>query len=124
MTPEEVKQKRRAVLDDTVNHFNSKNRSVSDPGAGKMKVCLYSGVGCAIGRLIEDKDLCARLDTHPQASVGRDEIFCQLPQELQELGKEFLNKLQRLHDDSTNWQEDGPSPMGYTAADAIRLTFC
>ncbi len=54
----ELQTKQLALLEDTVKFFNSKNRAYD----ALTEKCYYShpidGRGCAIGRLIEDKELC------------------------------------------------------------------
>ena len=105
-----IQQKRLAVLEDTCQYFNLSKRNV----IGRR--CLYYPVnesteGCAVGRLIKDKDLCSTLDNKVGTTV--DIIFILLPKELQELGKQFLVDLQNLHDDKDCWTETGLSEEGF-----------
>jgi len=66
-----------------------------------------------VGRLIEDKDLCAKLDNSGDGSgVCLPSVFEQLPENVQELGQEFLMDLQKLHDHEQNWTGNGLSDVG------------
>jgi hypothetical protein len=113
------------MLNDTINHFNSNNRSYSLDG------CTYSPAhnntqGCAIGRLIKDKALCAELDVMGDSSnsyVGHEEVFKKLPLEIQSLGKGFLEAVQTLHDSPDNWNENGLSEMGEEEVGLIKNNF-
>lgn len=119
MTEQELKDKRLALLEETANHFNLKNRS-TDPEASNR--CIYSGVGCAIGRKIADKELCAKLDSKlPKTSgVSNDEVFDQLPDDLQCLGQDYLAWVQQFHDAERNWTETGMSKEGIAYRDHIK----
>ena len=133
MNQQELTQKRRAVLDDTIAHFNLKNRSVIYATKSFGGRCKYFSVagggegeirGCAIGRLIQDKGLCRRLDDEtPTTSVSNPVVFEQLPPELQELGQDFLSRLQNLHDIEGNWDEKGLSEEGKSYVADIRACF-
>lgn len=101
-----IKQRQLHVLEDTCNHFNINNRSV------KNTRCVYGGVGCAIGRLIENKSLCEFLDTCAPSTISNKNVFEKIPESLQELGIEFLRELQLLHDDSANWYIAGLNDRG------------
>lgn len=120
MTKKELIKKRRAVLNDTIAHFNLKNRCVNRYGDCRYIVVEKDKVrGCAIGRLIKDKELCKRLDKRGPVS----EVFRFLPQFLKDLGERFLTVVQRLHDDEQNWREDGLSERGRDKAKAIRQKY-
>ncbi len=113
-----IKQKRLALLDETAAHFNSKNRSATPNG------CFYGGIGCAIGRKIEDKELCAKLDekwdSEQGSSVGNCAVFRKLPGDLRKLGQSFLRDLQLLHDTDHNWDSKGLTLDGHEAYEAIK----
>ncbi len=121
-----IKKLRLALLKETAAHFNSNNLSInSNKDIGSS--CLYSGVGCAIGRLIEDKELCKKLDafhTSGTTAVCRKEIFELIPESLQELGAEFLRELQYLHDEACNWTPTGLSTCGIKKFDEIKVWHC
>ncbi len=122
MNIEEIKLKRKELLDETASHFNSTNRSV-EKGVS-ISVCIYSGVGCAIGRKIEDKELCKKLDWQIESAVSSDNTFQMLPENLKELGQDFLTELQNLHDAKGNWIESGLSDEGYQKYYKIIKEFC
>lgn len=110
MTELQIKQK--LFLNETVAHFNLTNRSYDE----KSYLCLYAGIGCAIGRKIDDKQLCAEFDSlcdnQIDSSVNNNTVFFKLPKELQELGQDFLYTIQKLHDDAGNWSINGISEYG------------
>ena len=118
-----------AFLNETAAHFNLNNRSTTS-----NEGCSYlpkEGVseGCAIGRKIADKKLCAELDEFGYIGSTADEtssarVFNKLPQELQDLGQDFLNVVQQLHDSEYNWTETGLSPVGVEKVETIKIKFC
>ncbi len=117
-----IKQKRLAFLNDEISFRNLNNRSTT--GAGGIS-CLYGGIGCAIGRRIEDKELCRTLDNHLKSWISKDTlIFALLPADLKELGIDFLAKMQRLHDDSSNWTAEGLSDFGRDEINQIKSLYC
>jgi hypothetical protein len=104
-----TKQERRLeILKWEKENRTSQNRAIKDSS------CLYSGeIGCGVGRLIEDKDLCARLDSFDgEAGVGNHSVFEQLPENVKELGQGFLMDLQKLHDFGHYWTPNGLSDDG------------
>ena len=111
-----------AMLQGTIDHYNLNNRSVV------YYECTYlpahkNTVGCAIGRLIDDKELCKKLDSININGIGDGNIFKQLPLELQSLGKKFLSKVQMLHDMSNNWDKDGLTEEGLVVVAKIKNDF-
>lgn len=120
-----IKKRQRDFLSETVNHFNNKNRSVIYGKHGDKK-CLYVPIegksdGCAIGRHIADKKLCEKLDI--EGEIGDSNAFCMLPDNLQELGEDFLSEVQTLHDTDINWNDNGISTLGQYQADSIKIRF-
>jgi len=116
----ELQTKQLQLLNDTIAHFNSTNR------AHQYGRCQYApiegiSVGCAIGRLIEDKKLCAKFDKGMSKTVNG--IFGQLPKELQQYQKDFLNDLQSLHDDENNWESTGLTEQGFEEVVYIKKKF-
>lgn len=97
------------LLENTIKHFNSSNRSISLSGA-----CMFKnkdGNRCAIGREI-DETLIDELDSKDFSSVSNDEVFEKLPKRLKDMGQGFLHKIQMLHDDKSYWDETGLSKEG------------
>jgi hypothetical protein len=100
---------RQELLDNTVNHYNLKNRCTND-----LDDCYYryQGNACAIGRELPD-ELANHLErNHAGHTVTDDEIFDQLPKRLQDMGKPFLSNVQSLHDGSFFWNENGLNKKG------------
>lgn len=107
-----LKEKRLEFLEDTVKHFNLNNRGYNGDS------CTYSA-GCAIGRHL-DKDLCRKLDFSLLSSVDEMHIFLQLPDNLRELGRNFLYDIQYLHDNRVHWNDTGLSEIGATSVYTIK----
>jgi len=121
MKATELRTKRIEFLKDTINHYNLQNRSQSPLGNG----CYYSAAhentqGCAIGRHIQDKDLCLKLDSMGGISF---KIFNLLPNKLQELSIDFLARVQQLHDRNVNWIIKGLSKRGEIIVNDIITEF-
>jgi len=107
---------RQELLDNTVRHFNSTNRSFRD---GNSSLCLYRskcGYGCAIGREISDK-LAKELDLRFSSLLP--DVFTELPLRLRLLGVKFLEEIQFLHDSLEHWDEVGLSNLGRENVDRI-----
>lgn len=119
----EIKQRRLSLLEETASHFNINNRSTnSDGGCTYYPVNLLSE-GCAIGRLIKDKELCQNLDIHGYF-IDDKNAFSKLPLDLQELGKLFLRTVQILHDEEKFWDNQGLTVKGEKAKQDIIIKFC
>lgn len=104
------------VLADTALHFNSKNRSVISERDGG---CIYAGRGCAVGRLIPDKELCAKLDAGPLVGITSSSVWAQIPEDVKRLRMGFLADLQNLHDHECNWYPEGLTDKGLEAVNEI-----
>jgi len=107
-----------AFLEDTIKHFNSTNRGVN---TGDRYTCSYYD-GCAIGRHLP-KELCLRLDNFEDTAIDNEGVFDLLPQELQALGISFLSRVQKLHDEVDNWDENGLTTQGLEKANEIKKYF-
>jgi hypothetical protein len=97
-------KKQAALLKETIAHFSVNPRSTMS--GEDTPNCTYSGVGCAVGRLIKDKRLCRKLDKNPTGN-SVDEVFTKLPAYVKVYGVDFLSDLQDLHDVASNWTEHG-----------------
>ena len=108
-----LKERQLEFLEDTVNHFNSRNRGLNEHGG-------YSySAGCAIGRYL-DKALCKKLDSIGHNPVTGSNVFNQLPENMRELGKDFLGKIQFLHDIEEYWGENGLTIKGIKRVEVIK----
>ena len=104
----ELQQKQLDFLEDTVKYYSEdiSRRAV------KNSSCRYrtnDGRKCAIGRFIPDDLYNEKIEEH-----CIDEIFkykC-IPDELKELGVNFLRNIQHLHDFDSNWDDCGLSSKG------------
>lgn len=114
---------RQELLDNTVNYFNSKNRAY-DRGRDACKYRVKHGVGCAIGREISSK-LARELDCGGAegTAVNNKRVFSELPKRLQNMGKAFLSRIQRLHDGEDCWNDDGISKYGLDRVSEICNNF-
>lgn len=105
------------ILQDTINHYKLSNRAEQDYG------CVYmnsKGLKCAVGRYMIKEDpseynshgnvysLVARL-VESNKPGGLDSL---LIEEVRGHDIEFWARLQRLHDQPSNWDVDGLSPDG------------
>lgn len=126
---ENLKAKRLKVLNDTVKTYNKTNRAVSGIGG-----CFYfkeGTVGCGVGRLIEDKELCKALDVpydengKSMNSTGVEFIFNRLPENVKELGVDFLKEIQLLHDARVHdfWDANGLTQVGVDQVERIKQVF-
>jgi len=114
-----IQERRLEILNWEKDNRNFNNRSVSDESG----LCVYSGpIGCGVGRLIEDKDLCYNLDKSPFSAVPC--IFSFLPKDVRELGEDFLCSVQLFHDRKANWNENGLTSIGMKTYDCLKKTYC
>jgi len=122
----DLKSKRLAVLESTLNYFTISNRSVVR--TMNRRTCQYAPIegvseGCAVGRLIKDKDLCKRLDDNGKDGMSATvvvDVWEQLPKSVQELGLQFLSELQILHDSDIFWCNEGLNKEGQKALARIK----
>lgn len=121
------KETRIKLLNDTISHFNSTNRSTKSDGDCTYVAHYPETQGCAIGRLIADKELCKKLDAisgdDGGGSVKNPRVFNMLPKELQDLGQDFLLEIQCLHDNGNYWDENGIAESGLNEVNRIKLKF-
>lgn len=115
-TPEEIKKRRLEILQWEKDNRNSTNVNVHRGGS-----CMYAPIqgkpyGCGVGRLLT-LELCQQLDascsTTNSSPVIADCIAQSLlPPEIKELGMDFLQDLQTLHDTPVHFDEKGLTPYG------------
>jgi len=116
----ELQQKQLALLEDTIKFFNSENRAEYN---GKCTYHTEDGRGCAIGRLIPDKELCKKFDALEDSPVYEERVFSNLPDNVKEYGKFFLSELQKLHDHTECWSINGLSSIGEVKVQKIKHAF-
>lgn len=121
----DIKERRRAFLEDTKNFYNYNNRALrhsSYPHGGKF--CVYSPTvnspGCAIGRWAP-KLARRKFDA---VSVFGDGIAERLPVWMIEMGLDFLGEVQVLHDTPFYWNDTGLSDKGKKAYRRIVEEYC
>ncbi len=120
---ETLKEKQLKVLNDTVAIYNKNNRSIID---GKCLYFMEGTIGCAVGRLIADKELCKQLDGLDNGeTTGVGVVFDKLPSDVKQLGVDFLKELQNLHDDvyTRYWDDNGLSIKGVEFVERIKQVF-
>ncbi len=118
MTPKQEKQL--AVLNETIAFYNSANRSINNTGHGACMYINNKGNKCAIGRLVTD-ELARTLEANMLKSAS--DIFHLLPKEVQDLGLNFLEHLQVLHDNSHVWNTTGLTRDGEAEVRNIKMVF-
>lgn len=112
-----IEERRLEILEWEKNNRNINNRSTANGG------CVYSGeIGCAVGRLIEDKDLCLALDNEDGSSVY--DVFERFPDNVKGLGMDFLRAVQDLHDTAYHWDESGLTNSGLYRYNEIKKVYC
>lgn len=113
------------IIEETANHYNSNNRSLLFDSLGKpvyrygskTQSCAYNGKGdkkCAIARCCNEE-----IDREYEGRSAHVilEEFGQniLKPEYRGHKNEFWDKLQQLHDNPDNWNEDGLTKDGLIA---------
>ncbi len=118
----ELQQKQLALLEETAKFYNLKNRSVYK---GNCKYFHPTKQGCALGRLIPDKELCQRLDelTQEKTNFSFNEAFEMFPDDLKKYTWQFLAEVQELHDYEFFWTDNGISFKGEQKVDRIKRQF-
>ena len=109
-------------MEETIKHYNANNRCYNG------ERCLYSPIegkseGCAVGRHIADKQLCKDLDAGKFANcfgISSNAVFEALPQELKDLGQDFLGDIQSLHDTATWWNATGLTYEGIVKVNKLK----
>jgi hypothetical protein len=105
MNKRELKTKMLAVLKDTVEFYSDdvNRRAVTRSGD-----CLYydnkCDTKCAIGRLLNKRDIQYLIDQNQLEGYGIHEVFgCLTSKKIKELPLSFLRDLQNLHDEEEYW---------------------
>ena len=122
LTKLQTKQLR--LLKETVDYYSVDpvNRRSLSPGGSQ---CLYSphakSQGCAIGRLVS-KELAKYFDGDSPAisTPVVDDVFHELPIDLQKLGLAYLVELQVFHDSHLFWNTKGLTIEGTHQLNSIR----
>lgn len=126
--PEEIKKRRLEILQWEKDNRNINNMNMRNGGA-----CMYTPLpgkpyGCGVGRLLP-VELCHKLDERGKdynASPLVSEDFVQdlLPPEIKELGIDFLQDLQTLHDTLPHFNEKGLTAYGQETFDELVKKYC
>lgn len=122
---QKLKQRKFEVLEDTIKYYSEDSEARRCSSTSSQ--CYYSpekankpeSDGCAIGRLLEP-ELRIELDKLPPSSIN-EKIFSQLPDNIKILGVRFLSRLQKLHDESGNWNKNGLTFVGGMRANDIKM---
>lgn len=99
----DIQSRRQEFLEDTIKHFYTHKRAVIDK-AHELDTYSYK-LGCAIGRHLKPK-LAEELDEGTVTGISKDRNFDKLPDQLKELGKDFLADVQDLHDFDSSWEKN------------------
>ncbi len=109
-TIKNIKERQLAFLKFTVGFYNSNNRAERphvDTASDDNCTCVYfplkNSPGCAIGQ---------HCPNAKELSGAARNCFDKLPDWMQEMGVEFLDEIQRLHDFGRNWDANGMSTDG------------
>jgi hypothetical protein len=107
----EVKARQKAFLDYVAKFYNLNNRA-EKPEGGCVYHALDNSPGCAIGQFLPlnlQKNCVGAIDN---VYYYQPEYFNQFPDWMREMGFDFLLEIQRLHDYSSYWDENGISEIG------------
>jgi hypothetical protein len=107
----DIKARQKAFLDYVAEFYNLNNRAET-PAGGCVYHALENSPGCAIGQFLP-----IDLQRKCFGSIGdiyyyRPEEFNRFPNWMQEMSVDFLSEVQRLHDYSSYWDENGISEIG------------
>jgi len=132
-----IKNRRRQILDDTVQYYKEHPRCIGWKEEEDYRgftnrywgQVMYSGEslmvetdGDAVGRLLP-KSLRKVIDkVFGEAGISR--IWNMLPEDIQELGEEFLIELSCLHDNDKWWFKNDLSEEGKEFYQEIKQKFC
>ncbi len=111
-----IKDRQLAFLEDTIKFYSEDVSRRAITGEGRCMYRTADGRKCAIGRHIPDDKYTKVIET---SSVGELVMIC-LPEEIQELGKSFLNSVQMLHDNDIYWNQKGLSIEGEGRIECIK----
>lgn len=117
---EKTKEEKLALLNETVKYYSKDvNRRCKARINGNIK-CSYSADtltipnsdGCAVGRLLSPK-LRLELDNkYVEELAGIEDVWDNIPQDIQDYGLRLLGQLQKLHDRDEYWSNNGLSSDG------------
>lgn len=124
-TLKKLKTKRNFYLNDMISYFNSNTRCLLPVYRITDNTdCRYerteTSEGCAIGRRLPLKTS-IKLDKGTNQAISNNLNL--VPDWMKELGGDFLQELQRLHDNSRNWNEKGLSTIGEECLSDIKNKF-
>jgi hypothetical protein len=115
-------------LEDTIQYFSAPNkRCVSDFGS-----CFYSPqnsdqTGCAIGRFMTPENAQLADEIGGVDGLIYERMYADyrslIPEFMLEWEVDFLNNVQRLHDDSKYWKSGGLSEAGKKYVQEIKENF-
>lgn len=121
----ELKERRLTLIDETVSFYIINNRA--ETIVDGLKMCVYSPVegvseGCAIGRLIANKENCKQMDVI-RGCIDDPRLVPFIPIDIMELGIDFLARLQYLHDQGRFWNERGITEDGIDYANNLKIIY-
>jgi hypothetical protein len=117
----EQKQEMLRILEDTISFYGEdpKRRSIESIFETGSTICKYNasnGRHCAIARLIPELDR----NLLPEACSASDQkILVVLEKYYPNIPNEFFCKLQNIHDNDLNWDENGLSFRGQDNVESI-----
>lgn len=116
-----MKEKQLEFLNKTIEKYTLKNRGYNK----EREVCFYSpsneSPGCAIGSEVS-LEIAKKLD-EINYGVNDNYTFNLLPDNLKQLGQNFLTAIQNLHDTELFWDIEGLSDIGKNQVNNIKEKF-
>ena len=119
-----IKQQRLDFLNETVAYYSA---DTSRRAMSANKDCYYyqadTGNKCAIGRHINFQDYKNNEIEHG-VPVAYYIVFALLPESVRRLGKDFLSKVQILHDGDDYWYFNSLSDKGKQKVNSLIDSYC
>lgn len=128
MNQTELTNARKSFLEDTIKFYSEDTSRRAVREKGSVPKCVYrlnqEGLikKCAIGRHIRDEDYNPEIES-PSGILTNLLAQEVLPIRVSQLGLEFLQNIQRLHDEDENWNESGISELGHQTVKEIKDWF-
>lgn len=113
-----ISERSLAFLDDTAQHYNSKNRSEREGSYCSYHPAHENTQGCPIGRWLDRNN--PIIVGKWAAEVSSSRVQKNLPKWMAEMGIVFLARVQMLHDTDVNWNERGLTKLGLERYEDIK----
>lgn len=115
------------LLEETVKHYtdNPEFRCISEDKHlcyyhRPTNAVYYKGKGCAVGRLLSP-ELAKSIDLrYDGEDTSVENVWHEIPEDVQAYGKQFLSRLQNLHDNPSFWEGGKLTQLGERAVASLK----